>query len=38
MPYCLYVRTLRADRIEEITSFVTPETIGRQSLPEAVPG
>src|SRR5262245_17191250 len=34
VPYCLYVLTLQADRIEELTAFVMPETFRRFGLPE----
>jgi RNA polymerase sigma-70 factor (ECF subfamily) len=36
MPYCLYVLTLREGQIEEITAFVTPETLQRLGLPESI--
>src|SRR5437764_12202426 len=36
MPYCLYVFTLRGDRIAEITAFVTPETFQHFGLPESI--
>jgi RNA polymerase sigma-70 factor (ECF subfamily) len=38
MPYCLYVLTLREGQIEEITAFVTPETLQRFGLPESIAG
>jgi RNA polymerase sigma-70 factor (ECF subfamily) len=38
VPYCLYVLTLRENRIEEITAFLTPATFQRFGLPESVAG
>jgi RNA polymerase sigma-70 factor, ECF subfamily len=35
-PYCLYVLTLRAGQIEEITAFVTPEPFHHFGLPESI--
>ncbi len=37
-PYCLYVLTVRASQIEDITAFVTPETFRRFDLPESIAG
>jgi RNA polymerase sigma-70 factor (ECF subfamily) len=38
MPYCLSGLALREGEIEEITAFVTPETLQRFDLPESIAG